>query len=399
MEYFDVSLGSDPASSKKQTVSLTGTSSTELILSSTGAHQIVARIANAEGTFYSNWVQANVISYDSSKPEAMMAIIGGIPTNITNCENANLYKIIYVPGLGGDVEIISYLADEAGIFEDESVDWNDYIFNQTSISTTSNDKPVTSDYYSYIELTSVGSAQKALAFKLKIDGVEYPIYQLAVDSRENLMVSKYFTINIKENPYNINNVFNYTEGQRDDFSQITGQSTSLFNDVNSNIEASDGWIIDENLIAYKISGQNKNLFNTSKDFSTLLNSGQGFSIEVMLKNYNINGDDPVMNIGNILFGPGFARVNSDDLSDEGIFVNSRADFEKEVITHLIFTFDPNYKPNTYLNIYDQVFDEGGIKYSDLSHTYPVLKVYVNGCINREIQISPELLKNEEGFKF
>jgi hypothetical protein len=72
----------------------------------------------------------------------------------------------------------------------------------------------------------------------------------------------------------------------------------------------------------------------------------------MLKNYNINGEDPVMNIGNILFGPGYARVNNDDHSEEGIFVNSRADFEKEVITHLMFVYDPAYKPKTYLNIYD-----------------------------------------------
>jgi hypothetical protein len=38
----------------------------------------------------------------------------------------------------------------------------------------------------------------------------------------------------------------------------------LFRDVNENLEASDGWIIDENLIAYKISGQNKDLFKSSK---------------------------------------------------------------------------------------------------------------------------------------
>jgi hypothetical protein len=73
----------------------------------------------------------------------------------------------------------------------------------------------------------------------------------------------------------------------------------------------------------------------------------------MLKNYNINGDDPVMNIGSLIFGPGYARIDYNDKNeDEGIYVNSRADFEKETITHLIFTFDPNYKPNTYNNIYN-----------------------------------------------
>lgn len=401
LEYFDVPLGSDPTTATNYYEPLTGTSSTELVLEKTGAHQIVARVTNAENTFYSNWVQANVISYDSTNPEAMMAIIGGIPTTINNCENANLYKIIYVPGLGGEVEIISYLTDEAGNFE--LPNWDPYLFNKTSINTTSNDKAATSDYYSYIELASVGSSQKALAFKMKLkEGgqfVEYPIYQLSVSNKGKLVPAKHFSIDIVENPYNINNAFNYTEGQRDDFSQITGQSTSIFNNINSNVEASDGWTSDENLIAYKISGSNTELFSNPKDFSTLLNSGQGFSIEVMLKNYNINGDDPVMNIGNLLFGPGYVRVNSEDTSDEGIFVNSRADFEKEVITHLMITYDPAYKPNTYSNIYDHIFNESGVTYSSIEHTYPILRIFVNGCINREIQINPEELVDTNGFKW
>lgn len=396
LEYFDVPLGEDPTKASKKTTPLTGTSSTDLVLETTGAHQIVARITNSDGSYYSNWVQANVVSYDSSNPESMMVIIGGIPTKITNCENANLYKIIYVPGLGGSAEIISYLSDESGIFSGS--DWGES-FNRTSLNTTSNDKAAVLDYYSYIELSEVKNSQKAIAFKLKIDNIEYPIYQLTVNNKGSLSVRNYFLITIQENPYNVNNAFNYTEGARDNFSQITGQTTSVFEGVSNDIELSDGWTTDENLLAYKISGQGKNLFTQPKDLSTLINSGQGFSIEVMLKNYNINGEDPVMNIGNLLFGPGFARVNSDDYDqEEGIYVNSRADFEKEVITHLMFVYDPAYKPNTYSDVYNHIFNEGGVSYSDLSHTYPILKIYVNGCINREIQIEPELLKNEDGFK-
>ena len=401
LEYYDLKLGSDPKSVTKQTTPLTGTGTTDLVLDSVGAHQIVARVSNEGGTFYSNWVQANVICYDSANPDAMMIIIGGIPTEITNCENANLYKIIQVPGLGGEAEIASYLTDEAGNF-DNNPNWDEYLFNQTSIKTTSNDKPTTSDYYSYIELTSVGEAQKALAFKLRIkEGsqfVEYPIYQLSVAENGRLQVTKYFTISIKENPHNINNAFNYTQGQKDDFSQITGQATALFSNVSDELDASDGWTVDENLIAYKISGQNKNLYTQAKDLSYLLSAGRGFTIEVMLKNYNINGDDPVMSIGNLLFGPGFSRVDSADKSDEGVFVNSRADYEKDVITHLTYVFDPAYKPSTYLDTYNYIFNEGGSNYSTIPYTYPILKVFVNGCINREIQISAEELKNEDGFK-
>lgn len=396
LEYYDVRLGNDYRSVKKQTTSLTGTSSTDLLLPDTGAHQIVARISNQSGTFYSNWVQANVVSFDSSNKEAMMAIIGGIPQSLTNCENSGLYKIIYVPGMGGEVTITSYLSDEAGVFYQDN--WDSYIFNETSISSTANDKPATSDYYSYIELESVGNQQKFMAFKMTVDGIDYPIYSLSVDDNGNLDARNFFAVDIKENIYNKNNIFNYVNGARENYSQITGQSTNLFTDINPDIEASDGWTVDEDLIAYKVSGQDKDLFNTAKDYSNLINSGQGFTIEVMLKNYNVNGDDVVMNIGNLLFGPGFSRINSADTSKEGVYINSRADFEKDVITHLMFVFDPNYKPDTYLNIYDQLFNEGGVKYSDIKHNYPILKVYVNGTINREIEVTADELKNEDGFK-
>jgi hypothetical protein len=38
LEYFDVPLGADPSLAAKQQTPLTGTSSTELVLNSTGAH-------------------------------------------------------------------------------------------------------------------------------------------------------------------------------------------------------------------------------------------------------------------------------------------------------------------------------------------------------------------------
>ena len=63
-----------------------------------------------------------------------------------------------------------------------------------------------------------------------------------------------FTIQIEENPYNVNGAFNYVPGAIEDFSQITGQGTTLFDSVNDNLEASDGWTVDENLITYKVSG-------------------------------------------------------------------------------------------------------------------------------------------------
>jgi hypothetical protein len=115
----------------------------------------------------------------------------------------------------------------------------------------------------------------------------------------------------------------------------------------------------------------------------------------MLKNYNCNGEDPVMNIGNIVFGPGYSRLDS---ANEDKVVNSRADFEKDEITHIMYIFDPAYKPGTYNNIYDQLFNENGVTYTSLNDPYPILKVFINGTINREIEVKPTELSNDNGFK-
>lgn len=290
------------------------------------------------------------------------------------------------------MDIVSYLADDPGIFEEDQSTWPE--FNRTSISTDSNDVETVSDYYSYIELTDISEATKAVAFSLVVNDVNYNLYSLSVVNGR-LSSKKVFTIKIEENPYNVNNAFNYVPGAIEDFSQIKGQSTTLFTDISEDIEASDGWTVDENLITYKISGQSRNLFNNPKNFDSLLTSGRGFTIEIMLKNYNINGEDPVMSIGNLLFGPGYSRIQS---ANSEIFTNSRADFEKEVMTHLMFVYDPAYKPSTYNNIYDQLFNENGLKYSDFQYTYPILKVYVNGSINREIEVKPSDLEGENGFR-
>ena len=393
LEYYDVPLGTtDLNSIEIARVPVTSNTRAELELP-IGGHQLLARVSNADGTFYSNWIQVNVVSHDESNKTNMLAIIGGIPSVINNCENAKLFQIISVPGLGGNVEIISYLADDPGIFQEDMSTWPE--FNRTVLSTDSNDSPTVYDYYSYIELENVSNATKAVAFSLVVNGVNYTLYSLEVVNGY-LDGRNVFTIDIKENLYNVNGVFNHVPGALEDFSQIKGQSTTLFSDINESIETSDGWTVDENLIAYKISGQGRNLFNTPKDFGNLLSSSDGFTIEVMLKNYNCNGEDPVMSIGNLLFGPGYTRVHS---ANEEILVNSRADFEKDVMTHLLFVFDPAYKPSTYNNIYDQLFNEGGTTFSSINDPYPILKVFVNGTINREIELKTSDLTNEDGFKF
>ena len=40
-----------------------------------------------------------------------------------------------------------------------------------------------------------------------------------------------------------------------------------------------------------------------------------------------------------------------------------------------------------------------MKFSDFQYTYPILKIYINGSINREVEVSPSWLRDNNGFKF
>jgi hypothetical protein len=114
--YYDVPLGTtNLASIEQKSVALKSNTRAEVVLPF-GGHQILARVSDADGKYYSNWTQANVVSWNKDNKTDMMAIIGGIPSSIQNCENSKLFQIISVPGLGGTVDIVSYLADDATEF-------------------------------------------------------------------------------------------------------------------------------------------------------------------------------------------------------------------------------------------------------------------------------------------
>jgi hypothetical protein len=58
----------------------------------------------------------------------------------------------------------------------------------------------------------------------------------------------------------------------------------------------------------------------------------------------------------------------------------------------LITFDPDYKPSTYKHIYNDLYKAGSITYDD-AKSYPCLKIYINGTINRTIQLTADDLRN------
>ena len=366
---------------------------------SAGAHQLYARIeykANAE-QFYSNWLQTNLILDCNNIKGDAVAVINSVPTEINNCSNALLYKICYAPGTnGGNIVINSYISEDYDDFDDVS---KLTPFNSTTLALMSGDKAGEREFYSYFELETVSSTDaRFIGFTIN-DEVVYSY------SGDGSVVSKYFTINIIENPYNINNAFNHVPGSILDYSQINGSGSNVFKDDLIQLQPGDGWGIDGKYTAFTVSASNQTLYKNPIDFSSYLNGG--FTFEFLLRTYNVNSDDYVLRIGNLLVGPGYVRVYEDpdengEYALDGVFINSKADFQKDAITHILITYEKEYLPRTYMDTYNRLLNNGAANYQTSSDVTPynVLKIYINGVINREIQLAESQLKqNGTDFKF
>lgn len=95
----------------------------------------------------------------------------------------------------------------------------------------------------------------------------------------------------------------------------------------------------------------------------------------------------------MLIGPGYVRVYEDPDPEkgyalDGVFINSKADFQKDAVTHILITYEKQYLPKTYIDTYNQLLSTPTANYSTSSDIKPynVLKIYINGVINREIQL-------------
>lgn len=311
--------------------------STASIELETGAHQIYARVeyrADA-GLFYSNWVQTNVIIDCKNIQGNAVAVINSVPTEINNCSNALLYKICYASGTnGGDIVINSYISEDYDNIANENKKKN-YILNSTTLSLMSGEDPNEKEFYSFFELETVSNSD-ARFIGFDINGQTVYSYE-----GSNPDINPYFFINIVENKYNVNGAFNHTPGAALNYSQINGSGSNVFEADNTNVLPGDGWLVDGRYTAYQVSASDQDLFKQPIDLLNNLNNG--FTFEFLLKSYNVNGEEPFLTIGNLHVGPGYVRVHEDieegkEHESNSIHVNSKADFGKEEVTHILITY-------------------------------------------------------------
>lgn len=366
-----------------------------ITLSVPGSYEILARaICKTNQDIKSEWIQVNALA-TSGYSNVPLITVGDIATDIENCDSAQLFKVLIYPSNGGNAEVISYLADDVEDLQDSKFKTGVYS------SLQQNDANIEEPFYAYNEFSMLpeGGTSKFLGLSVISQGVEQQIKSLRYNAITNqVLVSNYFEISIMQHPLNKNEEFICTENQNSDlnFNQASVQDNNVFisDNIDSDLGTIDGYNIQQHQTSFKVTAQysdsGRGLFNTPIDLSNLLKATSGFSLEFTYKTSNINGDDPVFSVGNILFGPGYCRVNAgedDKKVDGGIWTNSKASYSKTDTTHVLVTYTKNYSPSTYSQIYNQLFSSDFSKKTN----YNVLKIYVNGTINREISLTPAQL--------
>ena len=362
-----------------------------ITLQNPGSYEILARaVCDTNPDIVSDWIQLNVLAIEGYQGTPLAAV-GNIATAIENCDSAQLFTALVHPSNGGSTQIESYLSD--GVY--------DLFNNKFKTGSYSNlqqsDKDIEESFYSYNEFPQLSSsgATRILGLTVNIGNKDYKVKSLSYNPTTGaVLVNDYFIINISQHPYNKNGEFLCTENNPSDlnFNQVDLQNNNVFvpSNLDPDLGSMDGYTINTRNTSFKVSAQyrqeDNGLFRTPINLSNLLRATSGFSMEFNYKTSHVNGDDPVFSIGHLLFGPGYCRIDAgeaDKQAKEGIWKNSKASFSKTEDTHVLVVFYKNYKPSTYDVTYKTLF---GTDFSK-GKSYDILKIYVNGTINREIEVS------------
>ena len=373
-----------------------------------GIHDLFIRVQDTNqdesATLISNDVQISFIyqkETDSNLKDSK-ALVTAIPNQINNCDTSTLFKVITTDKLQGNIKVIvlksSILGDLIEIDTIEKALKSNFIFKEIELNLNNTDPSQKLEYNSYIEVNSDSSEYLRI---ITSNESETNISKFYIRTNVNsATLVQYKEIDII-NPKNGIDHLIATQGSILNFSQIN--NGNVFTDLHENLDMSDGIQLEtennRSLTIFKASPTSEVFANPKP----LLNSGNtslsrsAFSIEMLIKTYNCNNlEDEILSIGNIRLCPKHLYVFRENEigTDPALIKNaSRSDFAKNKKQHIIITFDPNYKPDTYNTIYNQLYSEGDINYDTHAIAYPCLKIYIDGVINRTISLKSEDLEN------
>ena len=399
------------------------------------------RLKNSSGTLYSDYVTVNVLyqKQDTVEQQAGATVaISNVPNEVYNCDSANLFTIQTTDQMQGDITIYVYKSSKPGDLVNIQTtsktnqltyylgtQMSKFLYKTIPYSLNGAEEAATEAYYSYLEMNNVTENNNKiyLAFVIQQGSNESNavVSKFLVPNGNMIQSSAVRTITIL-NPAEVSELL-HTSGAIIDYSQISANNIiprlgySLFDKSNlhPNIDSTDGVTQDGRYVGFKVSplgvenGNPIGLFKTpialQGNGGDSLASANKFSIELLIKTYNVNNDDDfILEIGSLRLYPHYLRlwdsslgIINGEVDFSTPYIASCANFAKDEITHIVITYDKQYKPTLYeKTIYDELYpgyEKSGNEGPSLDST---LKIYINGTINRSITINSSQLYDEQG---
>ena len=333
-----------------------------------GLNILTVRAVHKSQNIATDYVNACVIKSEGFTGVAVA--VNGITGSINNHDTVKLYTITVYSPTKDSVTINTYLNSDSS--QDRQNLLDTIVVNAQNYGS---DNKYETTYKKYIEVNSDNAKQY---LQVEVNG---QLYQFQSAGSDKAFMSNNQTLSISKS--NINYLYTSSPRPTINFDQISGRTTTLFNDSPDYWKASDGKII------YRVEA------NTNKVFETPVNLqlSNNFTLEFGFKSYNVsNEESPVITFGQMLIKPTVVCWNT--LAEQ--LYNARfAQFKEDADTHITITVQKGFTLNQNDPYYPNYFlaqdSYNTLKANLDSAKFNLVRIYVNGTINREISIDDATL--------
>ena len=333
-----------------------------------GLNTLTVRAVHKSQNIATDYVNACVI-----KPEGFTGVavaVNGITGSINNHDTVKLYTITVYSPTKDSVTINTYLNSDSS--QDRQNLLDTIVVNAQNYES---DNKYETTYKKYIEVNSDNAKQY---LQVEVNG---QLYQFQSASSDKAFMSNNQTLSISK--ANINYLYTSSPRPTINFDQISGRTTTLFNDSPDYWKAADGKII------YRVEANTNKVFETPVD----LQLSNNFTLEFGFKSYNVsNEESSVITFGQMLIKPTVVCWNT---SAEQLYNARFAQFKEDADTHITITVQKGFTLNQNDPYYPNYFlaqdSYNTLKANLESAKFNLVRIYVNGVINREISIDDATL--------
>ena len=333
-----------------------------------GLNRLTVKAVHKTQDIATNYINVYVIN--PSGFSGVAVAVNGITGSINNHDTVKLYTLTVYSPTKESVTINTYLNSDSA---DDRQNLLDTVVVNAQNYDANNKYDVT--YKKYIEVDSDDAKQY---LQVEVNG---NLYQFQSASSNRVILSNNQTLSISK----ANTNYLYTASPRPtiNFDQINGRTTTLFS------ASPDYWTALDGKIIYRVES------NTNKVFETPVNLqlSNNFTLEFGFKSYNVsNEESPVITFGQMLIKPTVVCWNT---QAEQLYNARFAQFKENADTHITITVQKGFTLNQNDPYYPNYFlaqdSYNTLKANLESAKFNLVRIYVNGVINREISIDDATL--------